>query len=83
MIKQHAVDELIESIEALGEYRVTFGSSNPSKPSQQLIVWKKDHQKPVARMSLMLACRINTMQNGVGRSEKELLKLLVDFSMRL
>lgn len=78
--REQDVQKLIDSIENLGMYRVKYGTSNNEKPKQQLVIYKEGVTKPIAKVSLMLACRINTMSNGVGRSEKELLELLVDFS---
>ena len=76
-----STEVLIENINRLG-YETGFGSSNPSKPNQQLWVYKQGNPRPIAKVSLMLNCRINTMFNGVGRNEKELLKLLYEYSIR-
>jgi len=76
-----SVEVLIKEIEKLG-YRTGFGSSNPAKANQQLWVYKIDGLQPIAKVSLMLNCRINTMLNGVGKNEAELLKLLYEYSVR-
>lgn len=78
------VQTLKKDIEELG-YFVDFGTSNPEKDQiQQLHVYKdKDSNQPIAKVSLILACRVNTMFNGVGKKQKELLRLLVNFSTSL
>ncbi|AKP66329.1 hypothetical protein [Companilactobacillus ginsenosidimutans] len=76
-----STEALIENIENLG-YRTEYGTSNTERPNQQLWVYKGHSPLPIAKVSLMLNCRINTMFNGVGRDEKELLKLLYEYSIR-
>lgn len=76
-----STEVLIENINRLG-YETGFGSSNPSKPNQQLWVYKQENPRPIAKVSLMLNCRINTMFNGVGNKQKELLKVLYEYSAR-
>lgn len=78
---RRSVEVLIENVESLG-YRTEFGTSNPKRPNQQLWIYKGHSPLPIAKVSLMLDCRINTMFNGVGRDETELLKLLYEFSIR-
>lgn len=80
--KQKSIDNAIQQIESLG-YTTSLEATNPNKPNQiqQLHVYKGELL--VARVSLMLACRIDTLRNGVGRNEKDLLKVLVDLSMNL
>lgn len=74
--KDKYVQKLIEDIENLGGgYTVKYGSSNSNKPKQQLFIHKQGITTPIAKVSLMLACRVNTMFNGVGRDEKELLSV--------
>ncbi|MEN2350949.1 hypothetical protein [Lacticaseibacillus paracasei] len=74
------LQKLISDIEALG-YSTGYGSSNPSAPKQQLWVYKNGQLR--AKVSLMLANRINTMFNGIGRNDKPLLELLFNFSTSL
>ena len=85
MNRKSEVVQLQKEVEDLG-YVVSFERTNPNKPNQvqQMYVYKKDiPDKPIAKVSLMLACRINTMFNGVGRKQKELLKVLWSFSINL
>ena len=77
-----STEVLIENIERLG-YGVGLGTSNPKKPGQQLLVYKPGNPNPIAKVSLILQCRVNTMFNGVGRDEIELLKVLTLFSTKL
>lgn len=42
-----------------------------------------EFKKQVANVSLILACRINMMFNGVGREQKKLLNTLIEFSTNL
>lgn len=73
---------LIKDIENLG-YDTAFGSSNPKKTNQQLWIYKPGgYPRPIAKVSLMLQCRVNTMFNGVGKNEAELLKVLTDYATR-
>lgn len=82
--REQDVTQLINDINSLGgEYSTEFSTSNSNKPNQQLHVYKKDSTQPIAKVSLMLACRVNTLFNGVGRNEKELLDLLVEFSKKI
>ncbi|EPC70852.1 hypothetical protein [Lacticaseibacillus paracasei] len=74
------LQKLIKDIEALG-YSTGYGSSNPSAPNQQLWVYKNGQLR--AKVSLMLANRVNTMFNGIGRNDQPLLELLVNFSTSL
>lgn len=76
-----STEVLIQEIEKIG-YRVEFSSSNPKSPNQQLTIFKGHSLLPIAKVSLVLNCRINTMFNGVGKDEKELLKLLYEYSIR-
>jgi len=71
-----------KEIENLG-YTVGYEATNRKKPgqTQQMIVYKDG--KEIAKVSLMLACRIDTMHNGVGRSEIELLKILGRLSINI
>ncbi len=85
MDKQTKVIALKKDVEDLG-YDVTFEKTNPNKPNQvqQMYVYKKGKlDKPIAKVSLMLACRVNTMFNGVGRKQKELFEVLTKFSSSL
>ncbi|MQS43958.1 hypothetical protein [Companilactobacillus mishanensis] len=75
------VRELANKIDELG-YDMSFGTSNDNKPFQQLWVYKRNHHKPIAKVSLVLQCRINTMFNGIGRNDSDLLKVLYEFSLR-
>lgn len=78
------VTKLIKDINSLGDgYSTDFGTSNSAKPNQQLHVYKNNTTKPIAKVSLMLSCRVNTLFNGVGKNEKELLDLLVEFSKKV
>ncbi|MFL2077683.1 hypothetical protein [Marinilactibacillus psychrotolerans] len=82
--KDEDVQKLIDDIENLGGgYTVGYGSSNSNKPKRQLIIHKDGVTIPIAKVSLMLACRVNTMSNGVSRDDKELLELLVNFSVKI
>lgn len=71
-----------KEIEDLG-YTVRYEATNKKKPGQiqQMFVYKDE--EVIAKVSLMLACRINTMHNGVGRKEKELLKILGRLSLSI
>ena len=77
------VEKLVKDINNLGEYRVEYGTSNKDKPNQQLHIFKKDGSKVVAKVSLILACRVNTMFNGIGRKDAQLLEMLTKFSKSL
>lgn len=72
--------KLIDEINDLGRYRVEYGTSNKDKPNQQLHIFKKDGSKVIAKVSLVLACRVNTLFNGIGRKDTKLLDLLTEFS---
>ena len=74
------VEKLVKDINSLDEYRVEYGTSNKDKPNQQLHIFKKDGSKVIAKVSLVLACRVNTMFNGVGRKDVQLLDMLTEFS---
>ena len=76
-----STEVLIENIERLG-YGVGLGTSNPKKPGQQLLVYKPGNPNPIAKFSLILQCRVNTMFNGVGKNQAELLKVLTDYATR-
>ncbi|APX72462.1 hypothetical protein M5C72_04905 [Companilactobacillus allii] len=76
-----STEVLVEDIKKLG-YETGFGSSNPDRPNQQLWVYKPSNSHPIAKVSLILNCRVNTMFNGVGKNETKLLKLLVKYSIR-
>lgn len=78
---RRTTEVLIQEINKLG-YRTELASSHPDRPNQQLWVYKMDGSKPIAKVSLMLQCRVNTMLNGVGRNEAELLKVLYKYSTR-
>ncbi len=71
-----------KEIEDLG-YTVTFEATNRDKPNQiqQMYVYKNG--KVIAKVSLMLACRVNTMFNGVGRDERELFRILGKLSINI
>jgi len=71
-----------KEIEDLG-YTVSYEATNKDKPhqNQQMFIYK--NEKLIAKVSLMLACRINTMFNGVGRNEVELLKILGRLSINI
>jgi len=71
-----------KEIENLG-YTVSYEATNKNKPDQiqQMFIYRND--KVIAKVSLMLACRINTMFNGVGRNEVELLKILGRLSINI
>lgn len=82
--REQDVTKLINDINSLGGgYSTDFGTSNSSKPNQQLHVYKNNATKPIAKVSLMLSCRVSTLFNGVGKNEKELLDLLVEFSKKV
>lgn len=78
---KRATEILIQKINKLG-YITELASSHPDRPNQQLWVYKMDGSKPIAKVSLMLQCRVNTMLNGVGKNEAELLKVLYKYSTR-
>lgn len=84
MIAKPDVVTLKKEVENLG-YFVKFGTSNPKKEQlQQMYIYKDaDFKKQVASVSLMLACRINMMFNGVGRKQIKLLNTLTEFSSNL
>lgn len=79
--KNHVFLTRIE-IEELG-YTTELVATNKKKPyqTQQMFVYKND--EPVAKVSLMVSCRINTMFNGVGKGEVELLQILGKLSMNI
>lgn len=78
---RRATEDLIQEINKLG-YRTELASSHPDRPYQQLWVYKMDGFRPIAKVSLILQCRVNTMFNGVGKNEAELLKILYKYSIR-
>lgn len=78
---KRSTEVLINNVKQLG-YRTRLGSSNPNKPNQQLWIYKQGDPRPIAEVSLILKCRINTMFNGVGKNQKELLKVLYQYSVR-
>lgn len=73
------VAELRTNIDALG-FTSKLGASNEKGPTQ---VWIYKNNKLIAKVSFSLAARVNTMFNGVGRHEKDLLALLTRFSLSL
>ena len=77
------VQKLVTNVEALG-FQTKFEADDGSESvatAQRLVVGKAGHV--VAKVSLILAARVNTMFNGVGRNEIELLKVLTRFSVQL
>ncbi|CAJ1186213.1 hypothetical protein CPEBRM1_ABPJDJAI_00870 [Companilactobacillus paralimentarius] len=78
---RRTTEVLIQEINKLG-YKTELASSHPDRPNQQLWVYKMDGSKPIAKVSLMLQCRVNTMFNGVGKNEAKLLKILCEYSTR-
>ena len=81
VINKPSVIALKKEVEDLG-YFVSFSTSNQKKDQlQQMHIFKDaEFKKQVANVSLILACRINMMFNGVGREQKKLLNTLVEFS---
>lgn len=73
-----------KEIEDLG-YTTELKATNSDKPDQiqQMFVYKGENDTPIARVSLMIACKIDTMSNRVGRKEVELLKILGRLSMSI
>ena len=78
---RRTTEVLIQEINKLG-YRTELASSHTDRPNQQLWIYKLGNPMPIAKVSLMLQCRINTMFNGVGKNQKELLKILYEYSTR-
>lgn len=81
-ISQDILDKALQEIEQLG-YETRLECTNPKRSwqVQQLHVYKEG--KCIARVSLMLACRIDTMKNGVGRNELPLFKILCNLSAQV
>ncbi|WP_338217915.1 hypothetical protein [Lacticaseibacillus salsurivasis] len=73
------IQQLVTNVEALG-YQVKFEGDTPEK-KQRVVVGKNG--KVIAKVSIILAARVDTMFNGVGRDEIELLKVLTLFSTKL
>ncbi|WP_270235267.1 hypothetical protein [Lacticaseibacillus suilingensis] len=73
------IQQLVTNVEALG-YKVKFEGDTPEK-KQRVVVGKNG--KVIAKVSIILAARVDTMFNGVGRDEIELLKVLTLFSTKL
>jgi len=73
------VQQLVTNVESLG-YQVKFEGDTPEK-KQRVVVGKNG--KVIAKVSIILAARVDTMFNGVGRDEIELLKVLTLFSTKL
>lgn len=81
-ISQSDLDLAILKIEQLG-YETELVCSNSKKPNQvqQLHVFKNGSL--ISKVSLMLACRLDTMKNGVGKNELELFKILCNLSAKV
>ena len=74
------VKKLVQDIQALG-YQTQFGTSRQDRPNEQLWVLKGTQLR--AKVSLMLANRVNTMFNGIGRNDTQVLNLVHAFSRTL
>ncbi len=72
----------IRQIEQLG-YETKLECTNPKKTQkvQQLHVYK--NEKCIAKVSLISACRLDTMYNAVGRDERPLLEILYKLSFQI
>ena len=74
--------ELVEKVTALG-YPNTY-AWYLGKPKQELWIYRdKKLTKPVAKLSLKIPCRISSEFSGVNKKDKELLKLIYEFSVNL
>lgn len=81
--RKELIEKLVTNVEALG-FQTKFEAddgSNDINAAQRLVVGKAGHV--IGKASLILAGRVNTMFNGVGRNEIELLKVLTRFSVQL
>lgn len=81
-VKRNDVLIAQKEIEGLG-YTISYEATNKDKPDQiqQMFIYRND--KLIAKVSLMLACRINTMFNGVGKNEVQLLQILGKLSINI
>lgn len=81
-VSKDELHKIIKEIEELG-YTTSIENTNPDYPDRisQLYVYKNG--KRIARVSLTLACRLDTMANGVGRNELSLFKILCNLSARI
>ncbi|CAD2074109.1 hypothetical protein [Phocicoccus pinnipedialis] len=72
---------LVEELDDIIEEKTTKRTKRKQKKNKRK--WWNILKNPIAKVYLVLSCRINTMFNGVGENQKELLRLLVNFSASL
>lgn len=84
MKKQGHVLALKEEVEQLGYFVDFTAKDSDNDQHRQMHVFKDSgHRKPIAAVSLTIACRINMMFDGVGRRDAKLLDALVNYSKHL
>lgn len=81
-VSQDKLHKTIKEIEGLG-YTTSLECTNPNYPDRvrQLHVYKNGNL--IARVSLTLSCRLDTMKNGVGKNELPLFKILCNLSAQI